>query len=158
MADGQLVEVNGTRLWTARQGSGPPLVLLHGGPGLWDNFSELAAMVDDLVTVHRYDQRGSGRSAAVPPYDVATFVADLEALRARWGHPSWIVGGHSAGANLALAYAAALLYIAGTGLIDDWRDEERATSQDRRTPRQRERLAELDTLLKDSARAWTLDL
>src|SRR5687767_1759732 len=90
--DKELVEVNGVRLWTARQGCGPPLVLLHGGPGLWDDFADLAAMVADLVTVHRYDQRGCGRSMAVPPYDVATFVADLEALRVRWGHPRWIVG------------------------------------------------------------------
>ena len=161
----ELVDINGARLWTARQGCGPPLVLLHGGPGLWDDFADLAAMVDDLVTVHRYDQRGSGRSKAVPPYDVATFVADLEALRMRWDHPRWIVGGHSAGANLALAYAAthpgrvsALLYFAGTGLVDDWRDEYRAMSEARRTPQQQARLAELGTLLKASPHAWTPEL
>lgn len=160
-----LVDINGVRLWTARQGCGPPLVLLHGGPGLWDNLADLAAMVDDVATVHRYDQRGSGRSAVAPPYDVASFVADLEALRERWGHPQWIVGGHSAGANLALAYAAAhpgrvaaLLYVSGTGLVDDWRDEDRATSQARRTPQQQARLAELRAKLETSPAAWTLEL
>jgi pimeloyl-ACP methyl ester carboxylesterase len=80
--DERMVEVNGVRLWTARQGSGPPVVLLHGGPGLWDDFDDLAAMVDDLVEVYRYDQRGSGRSASTPPYDVATFIARLNA---DWG-------------------------------------------------------------------------
>ncbi len=159
----QLVEVNGARLWTQRHGEGPPLVLLHGGPGQWDYFDELAAMVDDVVEVHRYDQRGGGRSEAVLPYDVATFVADLEALRAHWGHERWIVAGHSAGANLALAYALAhpdrveaLIYLDGTGVIEDWRDEYHANADARRTPEQRARCKELRAMLE--AGAWTSEL
>lgn len=158
----QTVEVNVARLWTARQGSGPPLVLLHGGPGLWDDFDALAVMLDDLVTVHRYDQRGSGRSDGPPPYDVATFVADLEALRVGWGHERWIVAGHSAGANLALAYTAAhperveaIIYLAGTGLVDDWRDEYHAAAEARRDGKQRRRLEELRALRDASPEEWT---
>ena len=48
---------------------------------------------------------------------------ELEALRLAWGAEQWIVGGHSAGAALALLYAAqfpartdAVIYISGTGL------------------------------------------
>ena len=159
------VELNGCWLWTARQGSGPPLVLLHGGPGMWDGFDELAAMVEDLVTVHRYDQRGSGRSQGGPPYTVATFVADLEALRAHWGHDRWMIGGHSAGANLALAYAIthpqhvdAILYLGGTGLIDDWSAESHANADARRSPEQRARLAELRALLTAERESWTMAL
>ena len=33
------VSVPDARLWTIRQGSGPPLVLCHGGPGLYDYLS-----------------------------------------------------------------------------------------------------------------------
>lgn len=62
-------------------------------------------MVDDLCQVLRYDRRGSGRSQAVGPYDVATFVRDLERLREHFCFAQWIVGGHSWGAGLALAYA-----------------------------------------------------
>ncbi len=151
----ELVDINGARLWTARQGKGPPLALLHGGPGIWDYFDELAVMIDDLVEVCRYDQRGSGRSEGGPPYDVATFVADLDALRAHWGHERWILAGHSWGADLALAYTVehpkrvtALIHLDGTGVVDDWHDEYHTNSDARRTPEQRARRLELRVLVK----------
>jgi len=89
-----------------------------------DNLEPLAAMLDDLVTVHRFDQRGGGRSTGTGEgQTVAGAVADLEALRRRWGHRRWMVGGHSWGATLALCYTlahpgrvAALLYLSGPGL------------------------------------------
>jgi proline iminopeptidase len=149
------IVIRGARLWTARQGVGPPLVLLHGGPGLWDYFEDLAAMLDDVAEVLRYDQRGSGRSERVPPYDVATFVADLDSLRTHWGFDRWIVAGHSWGASLGLAYAvahpdrvSAIVHIDGTGLIDDWHAEYHAISNDRRTLEQSARRAELREILK----------
>ena len=83
-----IVEVEGASLWTETQGAGVPLVLCHGGPGLSDNLQPVAAMVDDLARVHRYGQRGSGRSRSAGPFDVASFVADREmaelAPRGRW--------------------------------------------------------------------------
>jgi len=99
------VSVPGADLWTITTGCGPPLVLAHGGPGMWDYMGPVAEMVDDLVTVHRYDQRGSGRSPANPPYHLADFITDLETLREHWRHERWVVGGHSWGAQLALLYA-----------------------------------------------------
>jgi len=125
------LRVNGVRLWTATTGTGPPAVLCHGGPGLWDTLGPVAAMIDDLVTVHRYDQRGCGRSGRERPWTGDAFVDDLDALRAAWGHDRWIVGGHSAGASLALACAlahpertAALLFLCGVSdsLAPDWHD------------------------------------
>lgn len=123
------VDVGGLELWTARQGSGPPLVLCHGGPGGFDQCSEVAEMVDDLATVYRFEQRGCHRSDAAPPYDVATQVADLEALRAHFGHERWAVGGHSWGATLALCSAlehpdrvTRLLYLSGTGIDLEYRE------------------------------------
>ena len=98
------VEVAGATLWTARQGAGPALVLCHGGPGLWDYLAPVADMIDDLVTVYRNDQRACGRSIGGPPHDVATAVADPDALREHWGVDQWVVAGHSWGATLALAY------------------------------------------------------
>jgi len=161
----QVVEVNGARLWTARHGVGPPLVLLHGGPGLWDYFDELATMIADLVEVHRYDQRGGGRSNCLPPFDVATLVADLDALRAYWRHERWIVAGHSWGAALALAYAVehpervdALVHIDGTGVIDDWHDEYHTNADARRTPEQRERRRELRAMVEREDEGWGAEL
>lgn len=129
----ELVAVAGATLWTIRRGAGPPLVLCHGGPGLWDYLEPVAAMVEDLATVYRFDQRACGRSSGVPPFDVASAVADLDALRAHWGLTRWIVGGHSWGASLALAYGLAhpertsgLIYLAGTGVDPAWHAEYRA--------------------------------
>jgi len=114
-------------LWTSTQGEGFPLMLCNGGPGFCDYLAPVAAMVDDLVQVHRWEQRGCGRSAAVPPYDHATCLADLEMLREYFGYERWMIGGHSWGADLALDYATsyphrvlALIYMAGTGITQDW--------------------------------------
>lgn len=128
----EVVNVAGGSLWTVRQGHGPALVCCHGGPGLWDYLGPVAAMLDDLWTVYRYDQRSCGRSTGAPPYDVATAVADLDALREHWGLSQWMVLGHSWGASLALAYGLAhptrtraLIYLSGTGIDASWHVEYR---------------------------------
>jgi proline iminopeptidase len=132
MPEERQYSINGVYLWTAIQGRGLPMVLCHGGPGGYDYLEPVAAMVDDLCRVLRYDQRGSGRSQAAGPYDVATFVQDLEGLREHFGFAQWIVGGHSWGAGLALAYAVqypyrttAVVYISGTSVDPRWHDEYR---------------------------------
>src|SRR5262249_19196060 len=119
--------VNGAVFWTARQGAGLPLVLCHGGPGMWDYLGGMADMVEDLVTVHRYDQRGCGRSSGGSSYSLLDAVADLDALRLHVGAGWWIGGGHLLGASLALAFclehpdrAVALLYLSGTGIAPGW--------------------------------------
>ncbi len=123
---GQVIPVNGIKLWYCEQGAGPPLVLCSGGPLLCDYLGPVAGMLDDLCRVYRYDSRGTGRSSITGPYDVATLLADLDGLRAALGHERWMVLGHSFGANLGLAYALdypdrveALIYLSGTGLQDD---------------------------------------
>lgn len=126
------IPINGVQLWTAVEGKGTPTVLCHGGPGGYDYLAPVADMISDVCRVVRYDQRGSGRSQAVGPYDVSTFVDDLEGLREHFNFERWVVGGHSWGAGLALAYAVrfpaqtmAVLHIAGTGIDDRWHDEYR---------------------------------
>lgn len=114
---------DGAELWTAVTGTGPPVVLLHGGPGLWDYLAPLAALLDGTFTVIRFDQRGCGRSTGNDgPFTIAQAVADLDEVRAALGYPRWAVAGHSWGAELALRYAAAcpdrvtsVAYIAGVG-------------------------------------------
>ena len=128
----QILPINGIQLWTAVEGKGKPMVLCHGGPGGYDYLAPVADMISDLCRVVRYDQRGSGRSQPIGPYDVSTFVNDLEGLRKHFNFERWVVGGHSWGAGLALAYAVrfptrtlAVLHIAGTGIDDRWHDEYR---------------------------------
>ncbi len=150
----EAVSVAGCALWTVRQGNGPALVCCHGGPGLWDYLEPVAAIVDDLVTVYRYDQRSCGRSTGGPPYDVATAVADLDALREHWGLSQWIVLGHSWGATLALAYGLqhstrvrALIYLSGTGIDPSWHAEYRANRATLLGPDEEHQLTDLQARL-----------
>lgn len=111
-----------------------------------DYLDALAGLLGDLVTVYRYDQRGCGQSERKPPYDIPTYLADLEGLRSYWGVERWLVAGHSWGATLALLYALeyperthGLLYLAGTGITMDWQNEYRANRTARLAPEIRER-------------------
>jgi proline iminopeptidase len=103
----QFVNSEGARLWTIAQGSGVTVVLCNGGPGCCDYLESVAVMLDDLAQVIRFEASGCGRSDPLPAYTVETCLADLEAVRQHYGIERWIVGGHSAGADLALAYALA---------------------------------------------------
>ncbi len=114
---------DGCRLWTEVAGAGPPMVLCHGGPGLWDYLPPFAQLIGDGLQVHRFDQRACGRSSGERPWTLDRFVADLDAVRAHFGYERWIVGGHSFGADLALRYSlahpertTALVYVAGVGI------------------------------------------
>ena len=155
---------DGVPLWVERTGSGAPggvpLVLCHGGPGLWDNLGPLAALLDHHREVVRWDQRGCGRSGGADgPFSLAQSLADLDAIRRHCGFDRWIVGGHSWGASLALravlaqpATAAGLLYLSGTGLGRRWHPAYKAAPGQRLTP---EQLARADVLegLPDRTRA-----
>jgi|GEM_PF-2712205 len=74
---------DGCRLWAEQSGDGPPLVLCHGGPGLWDYLDPVARLLEDHARIIRWDQRGCGRSQRRGPYRIARFVADLDAIRRR---------------------------------------------------------------------------
>jgi proline iminopeptidase len=120
---------DGCQLWVAEAGHGTPLVLCHGGPGLWDMFGDLASVLSGHVRVVRWDQRGCGRSEHRGPYSVARSVADLDAVRSHLGVDRVAVLGHSWGATLALRYAldhparvSALAYVSGTGLGWAWQE------------------------------------
>ncbi len=87
-------------------GHGPPLVLMHGGPGLdhvsLTPFRELA----DRHTVVFYDHRCNGRSTGVPVTSMTfeNLTADADALREELGFERWAVLGHSFGGHVALEY------------------------------------------------------
>jgi proline iminopeptidase len=161
----ELVTVDdGARLATWTTGAvrdHPPVVLPHGGPGLWDYLQPLAELLDDLTLVHRYDQRGCGRSDPDGPLTMARYLADLDELRGHWGHERWTVIGHSFGATLALAYAAtypehaaAVGYICGVG-IGNWQEPFRDEKRRRAHPHQ-QRLDELAAKVRgpEEEREW----
>ena len=103
-----LREVRGVSLYERRVGSGPPVVVLHGGPGASHDYLrpgfDLLALGRTLVY---YDQRGGGRSpvARDVPVGWQEHVADLDALRERWGQERLTICGYSWGGLLAMLYA-----------------------------------------------------
>ncbi|PYO59302.1 MAG: hypothetical protein DMD70_13440 [Gemmatimonadetes bacterium] len=128
------VELNGVRLYMRRVGHGPPVVVLHGGPGAHHDY--LLPQYDHLAeggrTLLYYDQRGGGRSPV--PRDVLVgwreHVADLEALRGHWELDRLTVIGYSWGGLLALLYAlehpdriARLALVSSAPVTAAWRDE-----------------------------------
>ncbi|MEJ3750494.1 alpha/beta hydrolase [Actinomycetes bacterium KLBMP 9797] len=117
---------DGCRLWAASTGDGDPLVLCHGGPGLWDYFDDVAEILRGTARAVRWDQRGCGRSQRRGPYSVARSIADLDAVRDQVVGPRMALLGHSWGAHLALRYAiehpdrvSHLIYVSGTGIDAD---------------------------------------
>lgn len=109
--DGML-EVDGAQLWYGTVGSGAPLILLHGGPGLGQVY--LLANLDapgfppEGMRIVAYDQRGSGRSTGAEEPDsiyMDRFVRDLEAVRRATGQERVALLGHSFGGLLAMHYA-----------------------------------------------------
>jgi pimeloyl-ACP methyl ester carboxylesterase len=92
---------------TASQtGSGAPVLLLHGGPGLSDYTAPLAAELDDAFTVIRFQQRGLEPSTTSGPFDIGRHVADAVAVLDAAGAGQAYVIGHSWGGHLAMHLAA----------------------------------------------------
>lgn len=113
------------KLWTEITGDSNDnyIMLCNGAPGSPDCLEPVAHMIDDMANVIRFEQRACGRSSIDYNCDVDTTISDLECIRKFYGISKWTIGGHSWGANLALAYAIkhpdntkALLYISGNGI------------------------------------------
>ena len=94
----------------------PPLILLHGGPGLseTDLFRYYNAPLEKSFTVVYWDQRGAGKSfdRSIPrsSMTVEQFISDLDelvaAVCARVGKTKVVLFGHSWGSSLGVLYAA----------------------------------------------------
>ena len=138
-----------------RAGSGPPVLLLHGGPGL--GFGYLRELADELAQendVAWYQQRGLEPSAVEGPYSVAADVGDAGRVLDALGWQSAYVVGHSWGGHLALHVAEAIpdrllgvLSVDPLGAVGDGRWQEFDEEMLRRTPEDsRERAREIDEL------------
>ena len=99
------IRSSNVKIWTTSSGTGTPIILCNGGPGCCDYLEPVANMMDDMAFVIRWEQRGCGRSDKKGPYDLATCILDMDAIRRQYGVDKWIVGGHSWGVEMALAYA-----------------------------------------------------
>ncbi|MEP6262500.1 MAG: alpha/beta hydrolase [Gillisia sp.] len=100
---------DGVELYVKIEGSGTPLLFLHGGPGsasLW--FEKLSGdFIEEHFTVVYLDQRGVGRSGSPADnnYSMDRLTKDFEEVREALGYESWLTLGHSFGGILQMGYA-----------------------------------------------------
>jgi pimeloyl-ACP methyl ester carboxylesterase len=99
---------DGTRIayWTT--GTGPPLVLVHGGPADHTRWAPLLPHLQPHATVHAMDRRGRGASGDGPEYHISREFEDVAAVIDAVGSQcdSRVdVYGHSFGAACALGAA-----------------------------------------------------
>lgn len=138
---GSIAEITYLRLggldqWVMIRGeslTNPPLILLHGGPGLSETgfFRHFNAPLEKSFTVVYWDQRGAGKSfdPKIPrsSMTVEQFVCDLDelvdAVCKRVGKKKVAIFGHSWGSALGVLYAARfpekVAAYAGSGQIGD---------------------------------------
>lgn len=111
------VSVSGRNVWFRRvrpevPTSAPPLVVVHGGPGMTHDYltdlDRLAGLPGLEREVIYYDQAGCGHTptpAGVPPWTLDVFVDELASLVASLSPDSFDLLGHSAGGWIALEFA-----------------------------------------------------
>ncbi|HLI95248.1 MAG TPA: alpha/beta fold hydrolase, partial [Candidatus Baltobacteraceae bacterium] len=87
------------------EGSGDPIVLIHGFPVTRDVWDAQAARLASRMRVIRPDLRGMGRSS-VPdgPYLMETLAGDVAAVLDALGIDRACIVGHSLGGYVAMAF------------------------------------------------------
>ncbi len=106
---GEYVTINGARLWYESEGSGEPLVLISGGPGIsHDYFHPYFSSLRDSFRVIYFDAFGRGKSDRAKDrrdYSLSRDVDDVEDLRRALGLGKINLLGHSYGGVVAQTYA-----------------------------------------------------
>lgn len=103
-------QINGAGIYCRDIGSGEPIVVVHGGPGLAHNylFKPFSSLSDKYRLIF-YDQKGCGLSESFRPdekYTVDDLVEELEGVRKEFKLEKLNLVGQSWGAIIAIKYAA----------------------------------------------------
>ncbi|MBI5346683.1 MAG: alpha/beta fold hydrolase [Chlamydiae bacterium] len=103
------VKANGAKIFCRVIGKGNPILVIHGGPGLSQDYllPQMARLGKNNLVIF-YDQRGCGLSTGEINADsirIETFRDDIEAIKKAFGYEKITVLGHSWGCFLAMKYA-----------------------------------------------------
>ena len=105
---GEFVQLSDTRLFVETRGTGPAVIVLHGGPGA-DHTQLLDPLLPltDEFTLHFVDQRSQGRSDPAPSdtWTIARAARDVTELARALEAKQYAVLGHSYGALVCLQHA-----------------------------------------------------
>lgn len=101
--------INGVQLYFKMMGSGKPLVIVHGGPGLDHSYflPQMAELAKHYKLIF-YDQRASGKSKGKVDstnMNLGYFIEDLEGIRKAFGLETMNLLAHSWGGLIAMKYA-----------------------------------------------------
>ena len=97
--------IDGTPIGYVSDGTGPPLVMIHGATADHTALSRVVPLLEPHFTVHAVDRRGRGLSGDGPAYDISLEYADVAAVVdevARSSGQEVVLYGHSYGAVCAL--------------------------------------------------------
>lgn len=105
-SEGEFLQINGISLYYEVHGKGEPLLLLHGGGGLAENFNPMLPELSKHFSVITPDTRAQGRSTDTDlPLSYRQMVEDMVALLDSLGIDSAYVGGFSDGSAIAIHMA-----------------------------------------------------
>jgi len=83
---GSVTSKDGTKIGYRQMGSGPGIILMHGGVNASQHFMKLGAALSDAFTVYIPDRRGRGLSGPFgKDYSIQREVEDLDALLNKTG-------------------------------------------------------------------------
>ena len=148
------VDANGLMIYYKSIGKGPPLLVVHGGPGASHDY--FLPYLLPLARHHRVvfiDERGSGRSQKLEDpklYTVENMVEDAEAVRQALQLGKVALLGHSYGGVVAQAYALkyqsnlSRLLLCSTFSSTKALNEIFVRMKEKMTPELRERIAKME--------------
>ena len=87
-----------------KQGTGQPIIILHGLFGQLDNWQSIAKVLADEFEVVSVDLRNHGKSPHSKDFSYPLMAADVKKLVQKLGFEKIILIGHSLGGKVALQF------------------------------------------------------